>query len=369
MAFKLLTSGRPELISQALGLLPAAKVNSLNDQGFTALMLACLNGDEVAVLALIDAGADPNVETPAPTANQSPNSGYSNPRSLVSPSAATGPAKSAHLGASSASLTGPAAQNNNYQSQSSPVVTNQAPTNDNPNNPNEIDLAGLLRGDPTLDGPDLHRPHRPLQHRQDTAGAGRDRRGRRQTQRGQVHDNSPAGGDGLREQRNGGAAPGPRRPALPLHPGQGHVLLLRLGAARLLQVRCLEMPCRVVWCGVAWRGAVWRGAVWRGVAGLGLILIGDRRSAISVATAHGQRSCLHQLLSHPLNFSARRGEKEVLSLEEILAEGNSGTSQLSGTDGRGNPRDGSEPVFSKAQSKALQEAMYHSVESNHLGMI
>jgi ankyrin repeat/BTB/POZ domain-containing protein 2 len=148
------------------------------------------------------------------------------------------------------------------------------------------------------------------------------------------------------------------------------------GCYRYGALRCLvDLPewrvawCGVVWCGVAWRGAVWRGAVWRGVAGLGLILIGDRRSAISVATAHGQRSCLHQLLSHPLNFSARRGEKEVLSLEEILAEGNSGTSQLSGTDGRGNPRDGSEPVFSKAQSKALQEAMYHSVESNHLGMI
>lgn len=91
-------------------------------------------------------------------------------------------------------------------------------------------------------------------------------------------------------------------------------------------------------------------------------------SAISVATAHGQRSCLHQLLSHPLNFSAKRGEKEVLSLEEILAEGSAGTSpQQQTVDGRGNRREGKEPVFNKVQTKALQEAMYHSAESNHLG--
>lgn len=91
-------------------------------------------------------------------------------------------------------------------------------------------------------------------------------------------------------------------------------------------------------------------------------------SAISVATTHGQRSCLHQLLSHPLNFSAKRGEKEVLSLEEILAEGSAGTSpQQQTVDGRGNRREGKEPVFNKVQTKALQEAMYHSAESNHLG--
>lgn len=74
------------------------------------------------------------------------------------------------------------------------------------------------------------------------------------------------------------------------------------------------------------------------------------------------------MLSHPLNFSAKRGEKEVLSLEEILAEGSANTSpQQQTVDGRGNRKEGKEPVFNKVQNKALQEAMYHSVESNHLG--
>ncbi|XP_023246146.1 ankyrin repeat and BTB/POZ domain-containing protein 2 [Copidosoma floridanum] len=82
-------------------------------------------------------------------------------------------------------------------------------------------------------------------------------------------------------------------------------------------------------------------------------------SAISVAAAHGHRACLQQLLSHPSNFSSwRGGEKEVLSLEEILAEGTS-TQQHQQLE---------TPVrqFSKTQYKVLQEAMYHSVENNHL---
>ncbi|XP_043223308.1 ankyrin repeat and BTB/POZ domain-containing protein 2-like isoform X3 [Amphibalanus amphitrite] len=102
-------------------------------------------------------------------------------------------------------------------------------------------------------------------------------------------------------------------------------------------------------------------------------------SAIAVASAHGQRAVLHQLLSHPLNS----GRQEVLSLEEILAEG---SSQHTG-DRRGNrlqvlPVSVDDPRTSslgsnnsetsqmlkltKVQIKALQEAMYHSAENGHL---
>lgn len=76
-------------------------------------------------------------------------------------------------------------------------------------------------------------------------------------------------------------------------------------------------------------------------------------SSISVAAAHGQRAILQKLLSQPMAPVT----KEVLSLEEMLAEGSS-TSRSSPVN--------SAPQFSKTQLKALQEAMYHSTENNHL---
>lgn len=79
-------------------------------------------------------------------------------------------------------------------------------------------------------------------------------------------------------------------------------------------------------------------------------------SAISVAAAHDQRPTLRKLLSHPLAPASR----EVLSLEEMLAEGdNSSRSALD----RSND---APPKLSKTQIKCLQEAMYHSAENNHL---
>lgn len=36
----------------------------MNESGLTALMLSCCRGDVAAVKCLLDAGADPNVETP-----------------------------------------------------------------------------------------------------------------------------------------------------------------------------------------------------------------------------------------------------------------------------------------------------------------
>lgn len=121
-------------------------------------------------------------------------------------------------------------------------------------------------------------------------------------------------------------------------------------------------------------------------------------AAIAVAAAHGQRNILHKLLAHPThqNTSAR----EVLSLEEILAEGasnhtndrekrgrqaNVGGAAASGIGsatnlgaedprlgGKGSMNSSSSEIsqglkLTKQQVKTLQEAMYHSAESGHLG--
>ncbi|XP_073997606.1 ankyrin repeat and BTB/POZ domain-containing protein 2 [Rhodnius prolixus] len=87
-------------------------------------------------------------------------------------------------------------------------------------------------------------------------------------------------------------------------------------------------------------------------------------SAFAVAAAHGQRAVLHKLLSHPLNANT----KEVLSLEEILAEGASQLTAERRSAGRQPGETNSSQLLklSKAQIKCLQEAMYHSTENNHL---
>lgn len=96
MAFKMLISGRTDLITQAIPMLPSTKINTVNDTGFTALMLACINGDESAVTTLLDAGADLNIESPSPTTSQSSTtpsktpltSGAPNVRNPIGPSSA-----------------------------------------------------------------------------------------------------------------------------------------------------------------------------------------------------------------------------------------------------------------------------------------
>lgn len=101
MAFKMLISGRADLIAQAMPLLPSTKINTVNDNGFTALMITCINGDETAVLALLDAGADLNIESPPPLTGQSANTpskvpvslGVSSVRSPVTQSAMISPGK------------------------------------------------------------------------------------------------------------------------------------------------------------------------------------------------------------------------------------------------------------------------------------
>lgn len=79
-------------------------------------------------------------------------------------------------------------------------------------------------------------------------------------------------------------------------------------------------------------------------------------SAISVSACHGRRATLLRLLRHP-GAPMRR---EVLSLQEMLAEGHQQMHQQqtpSSADSGGNKR----------KLRALQEAMYHSAENDHLG--
>lgn len=81
-------------------------------------------------------------------------------------------------------------------------------------------------------------------------------------------------------------------------------------------------------------------------------------SSISVAAAHNQRMILRKLLAHP----AQPDSNEKLSLEEMLAEGNS-TAPRS----RIEPRSDMPFSMTKSQIKCLQEAMYHSAENHNLG--
>lgn len=56
-------TGRPELLIQAGTLLPSStRYDTLNQAGLTALMIATIRNDEMAIQQLLDANADPNVE-------------------------------------------------------------------------------------------------------------------------------------------------------------------------------------------------------------------------------------------------------------------------------------------------------------------
>lgn len=66
LAFRLMLTGRPELLIQAGTLLPSStKYNTLNQTGMTALMIAAVRNDEMAIQQLLDANVDPNVEVPS----------------------------------------------------------------------------------------------------------------------------------------------------------------------------------------------------------------------------------------------------------------------------------------------------------------
>lgn len=62
-AFRLMLTGRPELLKQASVLLPPiTRYDTRNHAGLTALMIAAIHNDEVVLKTLLDAGANPNTE-------------------------------------------------------------------------------------------------------------------------------------------------------------------------------------------------------------------------------------------------------------------------------------------------------------------
>ena len=76
--------------------------------------------------------------------------------------------------------------------------------------------------------------------------------------------------------------------------------------------------------------------------------------ALSTAASHGQRKVLHKLITHPTTLSSQNSGKEVLSLEEILAEGVAGRSN-DGMEEKTRPRQESAfSKFSKNNVKKLQ---------------
>ncbi|XP_037934171.1 ankyrin repeat and BTB/POZ domain-containing protein 2-like [Teleopsis dalmanni] len=251
LAFKLMLTGRAELLAQASNLLPpSTRYDTLNHTGMTALMIASLRNDEIAIQALLDAGCDPNVEVPAINQTSCP---------AVHP-----------------------------DTQHWTAVTFAA------SRANYLALRMLLE------------------------------RG------GKVE-----GGARLSEDKS-------TLTPLQVACGSGNVelvsLLLAHGANAFLSTQQKDSMC---FAGSAQRGSF---------------------SAISVAAAHGQRACLRKLLSTPMS----PGSRDVLSLEEMLAEGEPANNTRTGAANERQTANDVPLTLNKTQIKSLQEAMYHSAENNHL---
>uniref|UniRef100_A0A8W7PHM2 BTB domain-containing protein n=1 Tax=Anopheles coluzzii TaxID=1518534 RepID=A0A8W7PHM2_ANOCL len=246
LAFRLMLTGRPELLIQALSLVPpTTRYDTLNHQGMSALMIAAVRNDETALQTLLDAGADPNIEVPA--------SGHPNCPAI-------------HPETQHWTAVTFAACKGNYQA-----------------------LRILLdRGAHVEGGARLSEDKCTLTPLQ------------------------VASGSGIVEVV---------------------ALLLAHGAHAFLSTQQKDLLC---FSGTAQRGCY---------------------SAISVSAAHGQRVTLRKLLSHPL----APGSREVLSLEEMLAEGDGGNTRT-----QLDRQPEAPPTLNKTQIKSLQEAMYHSAENNHL---
>ncbi|XP_017123036.1 ankyrin repeat and BTB/POZ domain-containing protein 2 isoform X2 [Drosophila elegans] len=260
VAFKLLLTGRAELLAQAAQLLPpTTRYDTQNSAGLTALMIASIRNDEVALHALLDAGCDPNVEVP--------------------------PAGSAGH---------PAIQPDTQHWTALSFAASRA---------NYVALRILLERGGKVEG------------------------GARSSE--EKCTLTP----------------------LQLAAGTGNLeivaLLLAHGANAFLSTQQKDSLC---FAGSAQKGCF---------------------CAISVAAAHGHRSCLRKLLTHPVS----PGTRDVLSLEEMLAEGDVAGVRAGGGSGGGvGPSSASNsgnsedllPLLNKTQIKRLQEAMYHSAENNHL---
>ncbi|XP_064551653.1 ankyrin repeat and BTB/POZ domain-containing protein 2 isoform X2 [Drosophila montana] len=251
VAFKLLLTGRAELLAQAAQLLPpTTRYDTQNSAGLTALMIASIRNDEVALHALLDAGCDPNVEVPA-----AGSTGY------------------------------PAIQPDTQHWTALSFAASRA---------NYVALRILLERGGKVEG-----------------GA------RSSEEKCTLTPLQLAAGTGNLEMV---------------------ALLLAHGANAFLSTQQKDTLC---FAGAAQKGCF---------------------CAISVAAAHGHRACLRKLLTHPLS----PGTRDVLSLEEMLAEGDvvgvrgsgAATATVAGEDLL--------PLLNKTQIKRLQEAMYHSAENNHL---
>ncbi|CAG7837994.1 unnamed protein product [Allacma fusca] len=255
LAFKMLTSGRSDLVAQALLLMPPSKANTFNETGLSPLILASVRGEETMVRVLLDAGADPDIETPP----NGPNFPHSN-------------SETQHWTALTfASLMG------------------------------HINVVKIL----------LER------------GA------------------NVEGGAKLSEEKS-------TQTPLQVSSATGNLdvvsTLLNYGANPFLSTLVRDSLC---YTGSAQRGSF---------------------SALSVAASHGQRTALHKLLSHPFNTTP--SSKEVLSLEEILAEGVQHPAVRNAYHQNASPNRPcamEEPkILTKSQVKVLQEAMYQSAENGHL---
>ncbi|XP_033149485.1 ankyrin repeat and BTB/POZ domain-containing protein 2 [Drosophila busckii] len=249
VAFKLLLTGRAELLAQAAQLLPpTTRYDTQNSGGLTALMIASIRNDEVALHALLDAGCDPNVEVPA-----------------------TGIAGF------------PAIQPDTQHWTALCFAASRA---------NYVALRILLERGGKVEG-----------------GA------RSSEEKCTMTPLQLAAGTGNLEMV---------------------ALLLAHGANAFLSTQQKDSVC---FAGSAQKGCY---------------------CAISVAAAHGHRSCLRKLLTHPVTPNTR----DVLSLEEMLAEGDVGVNARSAVTSKAG--EDLLPLLNKTQIKRLQEAMYHSAENNHL---